>query len=143
MELFPDYQDTPTGPQAPLADRMRPEGFEGYLGQEHLVGEGRPLRRLIEKGACVSFILWGPPGSGKTTLARLAARLTGSAFHEISAVGAGVADIRKVIAQAKKTWLAVPLSSVKWRFIGHLAICQIIQAEPFGKQVPYSILDFP
>jgi len=106
MELFPDYQDTPTGPQAPLADRMRPEGFEGYLGQEHLVGEGRPLRRLIEKGACVSFILWGPPGSGKTTLARLAARLTGSAFHEISAVGAGVADIRKVIAQAKKTWSA-------------------------------------
>jgi putative ATPase len=106
MELFPEYQDLPGAPEAPLADRMRPESFDGYLGQEHLVGEGRPLRRLIEKGAGVSFILWGPPGSGKTTLARLAARLTGSAFHEISAVAAGVAELRKVIAQARKTWRA-------------------------------------
>ncbi|MDA0692525.1 MAG: replication-associated recombination protein A [Nitrospinae bacterium] len=102
MELFPEYEDTENASGSPLANRMRPSGWEGFLGQEHLVGEGRPLRRLIEKNASFSFILWGPPGSGKTTIARLTARSTKSEFHEISAVNAGVADIRKVIATAQK-----------------------------------------
>jgi putative ATPase len=70
------------------------------------VGEGRPLRQLIGKNSNFSFILWGPPGSGKTTIARLAARLTESDFHEISAVNAGVGDIRKVITHAQKIWKA-------------------------------------
>jgi putative ATPase len=102
MKLFLEYEDTENASGSPLANRMRPSGWEGFLGQEHLVGEGRPLRRLIEKNASFSFILWGPPGSGKTTIARLTARSTTSEFHEISAVNAGVADIRKVIATAQK-----------------------------------------
>jgi putative ATPase len=102
MELFPEYEDAENASGSPLANRMRPSGWEGFLGQEHLVGEGRPLRRLIEKNSSFSFILWGPPGSGKTTIARLTARTTKSEFHEISAVNAGVADIRKVIATAQK-----------------------------------------
>ncbi|MBI4384271.1 MAG: replication-associated recombination protein A [Nitrospinae bacterium] len=104
MELFPEYGGGADRPPAPLADRMRPACFEEFLGQPRLLGEGRPLRKLIEKDLGVSFILWGPPGSGKTTIARIAARLTNSRFHEISAVNAGVADIRKVIDSAKKTW---------------------------------------
>jgi putative ATPase len=106
MELFPEYQDAEKSAPAPLADRMRPCRWEDYLGQDQLVGPGKPLRKLIESNSALSFILWGPPGSGKTTLARIAARLTESEFYEISAVGAGVADIRKVIALAKKNWTA-------------------------------------
>lgn len=100
MELFPEYEK----PVSPLADRLRPENWEWFAGQEHLVGEGLPLRDLVESGSRLSFILWGPPGSGKTTLARIAARLTESDFHEISAVNAGVADIRKVIEGARQHW---------------------------------------
>ena len=107
MELFPEYEGASENSQpSPLANRMRPTNWEEFRGQEHMVGEGRPLRQLIEKNSNFSFILWGPPGSGKTTLARLAARLTESDFHEISAVNAGVGDIRKVIAHAQKIWKA-------------------------------------
>ncbi|VAX32600.1 Replication-associated recombination protein RarA, partial [hydrothermal vent metagenome] len=103
MELFPEYKgEVKDIAGSPLANRMRPTCWDEFLGQEHVVGEGRPLRRLIEKNSNFSFILWGPPGSGKTTIARLTARLTASEFHEISAVNAGVADIRKVIAHAQK-----------------------------------------
>ncbi len=100
MELFPDYKTDV--PPAPLADRMRPESWEKFSGQKHLIGDGLPLKELIESGSRLSFILWGPPGTGKTTLARLSARLTQSEFHEISAVNAGVADIRKIIAGARQ-----------------------------------------
>lgn len=104
MELFPEYDGAEKDDtSSPLANRMRPTCWDEFLGQEHVVGEGRPLRQLIEKNSNFSFILWGPPGSGKTTIARLTARLTESEFHEISAVNAGVADIRKVIAHAQKT----------------------------------------
>jgi len=102
MELFPEFEIK--APLAPLADRLRPESWKGFAGQEHLVGEGLPLRDLIESGSRLSFILWGPPGAGKTTLARIAARLTESEFCEISAVNAGVADIRKVIEVARQAW---------------------------------------
>jgi putative ATPase len=83
---------------------MRPSEWKDLLGHVKLVGEGKPLRELIAGPSSFSFILWGPPGSGKTTIARIAARMTGSEFHEISAVNAGVADIRKVISQAQKVW---------------------------------------
>ncbi len=107
MELFPEYEEKP--PEAlpsPLADRMRPSNWDEFFGQGHLVGEGKPLRRLMEKNSGFSFILWGPPGAGKTTIARIIAKLTQSEFHEISAVNAGVADIRKIIERAKKLWKA-------------------------------------
>ncbi len=107
MELFPEYEGAVNdSARSPLANRMRPTSWDNFQGQEHVVGEGCPLRKLIEKNSNFSFILWGPPGSGKTTIARLAARMTESDFHEISAVNAGVGDIRKVVTHAQKIWKA-------------------------------------
>jgi putative ATPase len=85
----------------PLADRMRPISIEEYAGQQHLVGEGAPLRRAIEAGKPHSMILWGPPGTGKTTLARLFAHGLNSEFVTLSAVMAGIKDIRAVVETAK------------------------------------------
>jgi putative ATPase len=86
---------------APLADRMRPRTLDEVVGQEHLVGVGRVLRRALESGELHSMILWGPPGSGKTTLASLMARVTGARFVAFSAVLSGVKEIREVVAQAQ------------------------------------------
>jgi putative ATPase len=87
---------------APLAARMRPRTLAEYVGQEHIVGEGRALRRAIENDSVPSMILWGPPGTGKTTLAEVIARATESQFVAISAVSAGVADLRAVVADAQR-----------------------------------------
>ena len=81
----------------PLASRIRPKILREFVGQEHLVGKDKPLRVAIEKKELFSFILWGPPGSGKTTLARIYANAVGADFYELSAVDAGKEDIRKVI----------------------------------------------
>ena len=86
----------------PLAARMRPRTLDEILGQEHLLAPGRVLRRSIEEDRIPSMILWGPPGSGKTTLAEVIARLTHAHFVTLSAVSAGVADLRKVVEDAKK-----------------------------------------
>jgi putative ATPase len=86
----------------PLAARMRPRTLDEILGQEHLLAPGRVLRRSIEEDRIPSMILWGPPGSGKTTLAEVIARLTHAHFVSLSAVSAGVADLRKVVEDAKK-----------------------------------------
>jgi putative ATPase len=85
----------------PLAARMRPQRLDEFVGQEEIVGPGRPLRRAIESDAVPSMILWGPPGTGKTTLAEIVARTTGAEFTHLSAVSAGVADLRRVVAQAQ------------------------------------------
>ena len=89
-----------SGPLPPLPERMRPHSLEGYVGQSHLVGEGCVLRRMIESGALSSFILWGPPGVGKTTLARIIADSLRREFYTLSAVSAGVKDVREVIDKA-------------------------------------------
>lgn len=85
----------------PLADRLRPENLAGIIGQEHLVGPGKLLHEIIANKKPISLILWGPPGSGKTTLARIIARETGSDWIELSAVTSGVADVRRVIEHAE------------------------------------------
>ncbi len=84
----------------PLAARMRPRTLDEFVGQEHIVGSGHALRRAIETDTVPSLILWGPPGTGKTTLAEIIARMTGAHFASLSAVSAGVADLRKVVAEA-------------------------------------------
>ncbi|MEI6266603.1 MAG: replication-associated recombination protein A [bacterium] len=86
----------------PLADRMRPTDFNLFFGQEDIVGEGKLLRQIIENDTLSSIILWGPPGTGKTTLARIIANQTKSNFEEFSAVTSGVADLRRVVKEAKE-----------------------------------------
>src|SRR5438552_2167272 len=81
--------------EAPLSHRMRPRTLDDLVGQDHLVGPGRLLRRAIEADRAPSMVLWGPPGTGKTTLARVVAASTGAQFEQVSAVSAGVADLRR------------------------------------------------
>jgi len=91
---------------APLADRLRPQGLDEVVGQDHLLGPEGPIRRMVDGGRLSSMILWGPPGTGKTTIARLLAKATGYEFHQISAVFSGVADLKKAFEQAKARRLA-------------------------------------
>lgn len=86
----------------PLAERLRPKAIDDYVGQEHLVGQGAILRNMIESGTLSSFILWGPPGVGKTTLARIIANRLDIPFYTLSAVTSGVKDVRDVIEKAKQ-----------------------------------------
>ena len=87
----------------PLAERLRPKTLDDYIGQKHLVGQGAVLRTMIESGNISSFILWGPPGVGKTTLAKIIARQLERPFYTLSAVTSGVKEVREVIDKAKKT----------------------------------------
>lgn len=84
----------------PLAERLRPTSLDDYIGQKHLVGEGAVLRRMIDSGHIASFILWGPPGVGKTTLAKIVAQRLDTTFYTLSAVNSGVKDVREVIERA-------------------------------------------
>jgi putative ATPase len=95
----------------PLANKIRPTSLNDFVGQEHLVGEGKPLRQAIEQKHLFSFILWGPPGVGKTTLARIYANAVGADYYELSAVSAGKDDIRKIVADTPTTPPAPQLSS--------------------------------
>jgi putative ATPase len=95
MSLFEELR------QRPLADRVRPRTLDDFVGQAQVVGDGQFLRTLIEQGQPTSLILWGPPGTGKTTLARIIAASSNMAFEEISAVTSGLADVKKVIERAR------------------------------------------
>src|SRR3972149_3002082 len=99
--LFDHHREEQLQRGAPLAARMRPRTLDEFVGQEHLVGEGRVLRRRIDADQLPSIILWGPPGCGKTTLARIVAQTTRSHFSPVSAVAAGVADLRRIVQEAK------------------------------------------
>src|SRR5437773_3905628 len=104
MELFsqPERAGAAAKAPAPLADRMRPRQLDEIVGQEHLLGAGRVLRSAIETGELHSMILWGPPGSGKTTLASLMAQTSGARFVAFSATLSGVKEIREVVAEAER-----------------------------------------
>jgi putative ATPase len=101
MGLFDDDRDG-APPDAPLADRMRPRGFDEFVGQERVVGPGTALRRAIERDEIRSILLWGPAGSGKTTLARIIARTTRATFRPFSAVMAGIKEVREVMEEAAR-----------------------------------------
>jgi len=118
MSLFANTQQT----RPPLAERMRPESLGDFVGQDHLLGEGKILRKAIESDQLVSMILWGPPGVGKTTLARIIARETASEFYGLSAVTSGVAELRKMIKAAAEK-----------RFMGKRTILFIDEIHRFNK----------
>jgi len=101
-DLFSAAAEERLAASAPLAERLRPRHLDDVVGQEHLLGPGRPLRSLIESDRLPSVVLWGPPGTGKTTLARLVAGATGRAFEPLSAVSAGVKDVREVVTRAAR-----------------------------------------
>jgi putative ATPase len=102
MDLF-SYAEEQRGESKLLADRMRPTGLDEYIGQEHIVGPGKLLRRAIEADQVTSILLYGPPGTGKTTLANIISKRTQGEFVKLNAVDASVKDVREVIEQAKQT----------------------------------------
>src|SRR5476651_726195 len=91
-------QDSET--TSPLADRLRPQALEEIIGQQHVLGENHMLRSMLEGGAPVSLVLWGPPGCGKTTLARIIAAASGYEFEQVSAVASGVAELKAIFERA-------------------------------------------
>jgi putative ATPase len=101
-DLFSEAAGRRLGASAPLAQRLRPTTLDDFVGQDHVVGPGRALRLAIEQDRVPSMILYGPPGSGKTTLARIVAQTTGAEFEELSAVQATVANVREVLARARE-----------------------------------------
>ena len=112
---------------APLAERLRPKTLDEYIGQEHLVGKGAVLRRMIDSGEVSSFILWGPPGVGKTTLARIISFQLKTPFYTLSAIHSGVKEVREVIDKCRSKSYARCSPAVRFTYLNPLMrlICNI------------------
>jgi len=132
MDLFDKRAQEQMSKEAPLAARMRPKNLEEFVGQEQIVGKGRAFRLAIESGSLPSIIFWGPPGSGKTTLAFIIAGMTSSFFAPISAVSAGVADLRRIVEEAKE----------RRRMQGQRTILLIDEIHRFNKSQQDAILPY-
>jgi len=128
-ELF--SEDKSAQPYRPLADRMRPQSLSDYIGQEHILGEGKTLRQAIENQTLHSMVFWGPPGTGKTTLAKIIANSVQAHFINLSAVLSGVKDIREAIAQAKQ-----------WQLQGELTILFVDEVHRFNKSQQDAFLPY-
>lgn len=118
--------------QQPLAERLRPHSLDDYVGQSHIVGDDAVIRRMIDTGNVSSFILWGPPGVGKTTLAKIIAKTTKASFHTLSAVNSGVKDVREIINRCKAESQSV--------FAEHRPILFIDEIHRFNKSQQDSLL---
>jgi putative ATPase len=132
MPLFDAAEDKKLPESMPLAARMRPRTFSEFVGQEHLVADGRILRRSIEADRLPSMVFWGPPGSGKTTLAHIIASVTKAHFSPLSAVSAGVADLRRVVGEA----------SLRLKSSGQRTILFVDEIHRFNKAQQDTVLPF-